>query len=342
MRVAVETQFAIGTPTGLGVYARNLFDALRRIAGIDAVPLQDPRFDLWRFDRRVYWDQIRVPMLAKRARADVVHFTGGTVPALLHRRAVVTVHDLVWSRRANRGRPYVHWYFGDMQRALVRRAAGIVVDTHAARDDVADGLGVERDRVFVAGAGVDRRFFDVVRNPDTSAPFILAVGTVEERKDLITAVRAIATLPSEITLVAAGPHTPYADRVLREADRLGVASRVRLLGYVDDAHLLDLYSRASAFVFPSRYEGFGLPPLQACAAGLPVVASDIPVVREVLGPSARYCEAGADAAFGAALAASLSAGDDTLARINAAREHARSFDWAAVAQRLAGLYRSLL
>jgi glycosyltransferase involved in cell wall biosynthesis len=342
MRVAVETQFAIGTPTGLGVYARNLYDALKQTAGIDAVALEDPRFDLWRFDRRVYWDQIRAPLLAKRVRADIVHFTGGTVPAMLHRRAVVTIHDLVWHRRANRGRPYVHWYFGDMQRALVRRAAGIVVDTNAARDDVSDGLGLERDRIFVAGAGVDRRFFDVMRNPDTSPPFILAVGTVEERKDLITAVRAIATLPAKIRLVAAGPHTSYAESVTREAQRLGVSSRVQLLGYVDDARLLDLYSRASAFVFPSRYEGFGLPPLQACAAGLPVVASDIPVVREVLGPSVRYCEAGDERAFGAALAEALAATDDGLVRISDAREHARSFTWAGVAQRLAGFYRTLI
>jgi glycosyltransferase involved in cell wall biosynthesis len=340
VRVAVETQFAVGTPTGLGVYARNLSEALNQTAGIEAVALEDPRFDLWRFDRRVYWDQIRAPMLAKRARADIAHFTGGTVPALRHRRTVVTVHDLVWRRRANRGRPYVHWYFADIQRVLVRRAAGIVVDTDAARSDVSDGLGIERDRIFVAGAGVDRRFFDVMRNPD-AMPFVLSVGTVEERKDLITAVRAIATMP-EIKLVAAGPHTSYAASVMREAERLGLSSRVQLLGYVDDARLLDLYSRASAFVFPSRYEGFGLPPLQACAAGLPVVASDIPVIKEVLGPSVRYCEAGDDRAFGAALAEALGATDDGHARINAAREHARSFTWSGVAQRLAGFYRSLL
>jgi glycosyltransferase involved in cell wall biosynthesis len=305
------------------------------------VALEDPRFDVWRFDRRAYWDQIRAPLLAKRARADIVHFTGGTVPLLLHRRAVVTVHDLVWRRRANRGRPYVHWYFGDMQRVLVRRAAGIVVDTNAARDDVADGLGVERDRIFVAGAGVDRCFFDVVRKPDASPPLVLAVGTVEERKDLITAVRAIAALPDAV-LVSAGPHTPYAASVAREAERLGVSARVRLLGYVDDARLLDLYARASAFVFPSRYEGFGLPPLQACAAGLPVVASDIPVVREVLGASARYCHAGDDRAFGAALADAIAATDDNRARTAAARDHARTYRWADVAQRLAGFYQTII
>ncbi len=339
MRVAVETQFAIGTPTGLGVYARSLYDALSRTAGIDAVALEDQRFDVWRFDRRLYWDQVRAPALAKRARADVVHFTGGTVPALLPRHAVVTIHDLVWRRRANRARPYVRWYYGGIQGMLVRRAAGIVVDTVAARDDVAEGLSVDRDRIFVAGAGVDPRFFEIERNPDAAPPFVLAVGTVEERKDLITAVRAIARMPG-VQLLAAGPHTPYAARVVDEAERLGVASRVRLLGYVDDARLLDLYARASALIFPSRYEGFGLPPLQASAAGLPVVASDIAVLKEVLGECAWFCEAGDDRAFASALTDAMAAGVREQ-RVTDGRTRARSYSWSDVAQRLAGFYRTV-
>jgi len=103
VRIAVETQFALGTPTGLGVYAQRLFEALRRRADLDAVALEDRRFDLWRFDRRVYWDQLRAPALARAMHADIVHFTGGTAPMFAPRRTVVTVHDLVWMRGANRG-----------------------------------------------------------------------------------------------------------------------------------------------------------------------------------------------------------------------------------------------
>lgn len=341
MRVAVETQYAIGTPTGLGVYARNLFDALTRTAGVSATKIEDPRFDVWRFDRRVYWDQIRAPQLARLAHADIVHFTGGTVPARLPRHSVVTVHDLVWRRRANRGRPYVRWYFGELQPRLVRRAAGIVVDTRAAREDVAEGLGVSRERIAVAGAGVEQKYFDVARKPESSPPFVLAVGTVEERKDLITAVRAIARF-SGVELISAGPHTPYARDVMSEAARLGVSARVRLLGYVDDAQLLDLYARAGALVFPSRYEGFGLPPLQAFAAGLPVVAADIAVVREVLGGFAWYCGPGDDKAFSAALADALSMTSDGRTRIEQARAHARTYSWSDVAQRLAIFYRTIV
>lgn len=341
VRVAVETQFAVGSSTGLGTYATGLYNALQRRSDIDAVALQDPRIDLWRFDRRVYWDQIRAPMLARGLQADVVHFTGGTVPVFAPSRTVVTMHDLVWLRGANRGRAHVRWYFGRLQPSLVCRAAAIVVDSMAARADVADGLRIRPDRVVVAGAAADDAFFSVVRRPDASAPFVLSVGTVEERKDLITAVRALARI-SDLRLVAVGPKTPYAAEVMREAEHLQVAARVELRGYVGEAELLELYARACAFVFPSRYEGFGLPPLQAQAAGLPVAAARGAVAEEVLGEHAWYAPPGDDAAFAAQLEAILCGGAEVEARVTAARSRARQFTWDAVAERMAQVYHSLM
>jgi len=341
VRVAVETQFAVGTSTGLGTYATRLFEALARHAGVDAVALCDPAFDVWRFDRRLYWDQCRAPLLANRARADIVHFTGGTVPVAAPRRTVVTVHDLVWLREANRGRPYVRWYFGSLQPSLVRRAAAIIVDTLASRADVADGLRIPPERVVVAGAAADDAFFSIVRRPDSAAPFILAVGTVEERKDLVTAVRTLARVPS-LRLVSAGPHTPYVETVKREAAKLNVSARVELRGYVAASTLLELFSRASALLFPSRYEGFGLPPLQAQAAGVQVVAASGAVIEEVLGEHAWYAPPGDDESFAAQLLAVLRGGPEVEARIAAARIRARSFTWDAVADRVAQVYRSIM
>jgi glycosyltransferase involved in cell wall biosynthesis len=341
VRVAVETQYAVGNSTGLGSYASRLYDALQRRRDVEVVALRDDRFDLWRFDRRVYWDQLRAPMLAKRARADIVHFTGGTVPLAAPHRTVVTVHDLVWLRGANRGRPYVRWYFGRLQPSLVRKAAAIVVDTAAARADVADGLRVSPDRILVAGAAADDAFYSIVRRMGDGAPFVLTVGTVEERKDLITAVRAIARIP-DVRLVSVGPHTAYAEEVMREAALLGVTARVELRGYVDDAMLLQLYSKASALVSPSRYEGFGLPPLQAQAAGLPVVAARGAVVEEVLGAHAWYAPVGDFEAFAAQLDLVLRGGAEVDARVASARTHARAFSWDAVAERMSRIYQSVM
>ncbi|HZV78869.1 MAG TPA: glycosyltransferase family 1 protein [Candidatus Binatus sp.] len=339
IRVALETQFARGTSTGLGVYASELAAALRARDDVEVVELADERFDLWRFDRRLYWDQLRVRRLAHAAHADIVHFTGGTLPWNPPHPCVVTLHDLTWLRGANRGRQYVRWYFGRVQPRLVRAADAIVVDTAAAKADVAQGLGVENGRIEIAGAGVDQAFFGLQHTAEPG--LVLAVGTVEERKDLLTAVRAVALVPGA-RLICAGPFTPYADSVRAAIARLGIKARVDLLGYVPEQRLLELYARASALVFPSRYEGFGLPPLQALASGVPVVASDIPVLREVLGDCALYAPTGDETGFARQLRRALAPDDAGKAMIARGRVRARTFTWQGVAARLVDVYKSLM
>ena len=338
IRVALETQFTVGTPTGLGVYAAGLSRALRERDDVDVVELQDPGFDLWRFDRRVYWDQFRAPALAARAAADVVHFTGGTLPLRKPRRTVLTLHDVVWLRGVNQGRAYVRWYFGTLARRLARGADALVVDTEVGRSDVAAGLGIDPARIFVAGVGVDDSFLALARRPD-DPPFALCVGTVERRKDVATAVRALAHVPG-LRLISVGPFTPYADEIRAVAAQVGVSDRVELRGYVDAATLRDLYARATMLAFPSRYEGFGLPPLQALACGLPVVAARIPVVEEVLGDCPAYAEPGDVESFAAAFKSVLDAVPAD--RIERGRTRARAFTWSSVAQRMMGVYRSLV
>lgn len=340
LRVAIETQFARGTPTGLGVYASRLAASLRARSDVEVVELAEPEYDLWRFDRRVYWDQLRVRRLAREAHPDVVHFTGGTLPWRPPHPCVLTLHDLTWLRAANRGRAYVRWYFGRIQPGLARQADAIVVDTEAARHDVADGLGIDPTRIAVTGAGVDERYFEVLRSP-AERPYALCVGTVEERKDLVTAVRALARFP-QMRLIAVGPLTPYADTVQREIRSLGLDRRVELRGYVGDDELLDLYAHAVALIFPSHYEGFGLPPLQALAAGVPVVASRIPVLEEVLGDCAWYAQRGDDAAFAGQLEVVLAGGAAVDERVARGRTRAGGFTWPSVAERMMAVYRSVV
>jgi len=339
LRVAIETQFGQGTPTGIGVYARHLVEALRQRGDVDVVPFEDPSFDLWRFDRRVYWDQLRSRRLARAAAADVVHFTGGTLPVVAPHPLVLTIHDLAWLRAANPSRPYVRWYFGRLQPWLARRADALVVDSEAAREDVADGLRVDPARITVAGAGVDKRFFALERKP-SEPPFVLAVGTLEARKDLATAVRAASRLPG-VRLIAVGATTPYERHVRSEIAWRGLRDRVELRGFVDDAELLRLYARARALIFPSRYEGFGLPPLQALAARLPVVASRIPVLEEVLGDAAWFAQPDDDLAFSKALERVLAGGRDVTARVARGHKRAAMFTWQVVAERMVAVYRSV-
>jgi glycosyltransferase involved in cell wall biosynthesis len=339
LRVAIETQYARGTATGLGVYATALAKALEARTDVDVVELHDPRFDVWRFDRRVYWDQIRAPRLAAAAHADVVHFTGGTLPLHAPHPCVVTVHDVAWLREAVEGRAYSQLYFGAFQRWLVRRADAIATDTAVVRDDILSLLRLPGSRVVVCGCGVDSSWFEVGR-ARCEPPYLLCVGTVEERKDLVTVVRALAELPT-IRLVSAGPHTGYAARVRAEAEAIGVNGRVELRGFVDDATLRSLYAGAAALLFPSRYEGFGLPALQALAAGVPVIASDLPVLREVLGDWAFFAPAGDSSAFAECVRSIMRGGVEVDALTLGGRAHAQRLDWPHVAERMVQLYRAV-
>jgi glycosyltransferase involved in cell wall biosynthesis len=340
LRVAFETQFVSGTPTGLGVYAANLAVALRARSDVDVIELREPGYDVWRFDRRVYWDQLRAPLLARRANPDIVHFTGGTLPLWMPHPCVVTLHDLAWLHGAVAAGPYAHLYFGTLQGGLARHADRIAADTLVARDEIAARLGIAPSRIAVTGAGVDASWFELTHAP-AEPPYVLSVGTVEERKGLITAVRALAALPT-LRLISVGPQTSYAARVRQAAAEAGVTQRVELRGYVDDTTLRALYAGASALVFPSRYEGFGLPPLQALAAGVPVVASDIPVLREVLGDCGLFAPVGDEQGFAERLRSVLAYGAGARELLDRGRLHARGYAWAAVAERTVHLYNSLV
>ena len=340
LRVALETQFASRMPTGLGVYANKLAGALAVRSDVELIELRDPRYDVWRFDRRIYWDQVRAPLLARASRADVVHFTGGTLPLRAPHPCVLTLHDLAWLHGAVAGRPHSRLYFGAIQRRLARQADIIAADTHVARGDIIARLLLEPSKVAVTGAGVDDSWF-VISRAAQDPPLLLSVGTVEERKDLVTAVRALAQLPA-FRLISAGPLTPYARKVTQVAADLGVGERVELLGFVDDATLRSLYARATTLVFPSLYEGFGLPPLQALAAGLPVVAADIPVLREVLDDCVLFAHPSDPASFADRIRAV--APPDAMVRhlVERGRAHARRFTWASVADRTVHLYHEVV
>jgi glycosyltransferase involved in cell wall biosynthesis len=282
VRIALDAQLAVGTATGIGVYQRDLAAALAALP-IDVRPLQAPWLDPWRFDRRVLWDQLLLPLAAARCRATLLHASAGTLPAVCSVPTVVTVHDLAWLRVQAHTRAYARAYFGVAMRRLYRGAAAVVLDSAFSRDEFVDLVGA-RPELHVVHPGVDARFARIVRRP-RERPLALVVGTVERRKNLIRAIETIAALP-RIELVAVGPPTDYLDEVRRRIDQLGVGSRVALRGYVTRDELDELYATATVALVPSRYEGFGYAVAEALCAGLPVIAARGSSLVEVAGDEA--------------------------------------------------------
>jgi glycosyltransferase involved in cell wall biosynthesis len=275
--VAFDAQLGVGTATGIGVYQRDLAAALRA-QGTDVRELRAPRLDPWRFDRRVLWDQVLLPLRAARSGASLLHATAGTMPFIRTLPTVVTVHDLAWHRVQSHARAYARTYFGTLQQRAYRHAAAIVCDSHFSAEEFA-ALIDHHARIDVVHPGVDARFAAIARSPAES-PFALVVGTVEARKNLAVLIEALPAVPS-LRIISVGPHTPYADMVAERAAALHVEDRVELRGYVSSAELDALYASATCALIPSRYEGFGYALAEALCAGLPAIAARSSSLTEV-------------------------------------------------------------
>ncbi|HEY5340102.1 MAG TPA: glycosyltransferase family 1 protein, partial [Candidatus Aquilonibacter sp.] len=290
---------------------RGLIEALREL-GEDVVGLCEPKLDPWRFDRRVFWDQVLLPQRTRQSAPDLLHCASGTVPLGLTIPYVVTVHDVAWLRVQAHARPYARYYFGRFSVDRYRGAAAIAVDSAFSRSELLEVMpDLDSDRVRVVYPGVAADFCDLERK-GSDGKTILVVGTVERRKNLEMIVNALPFLDGA-RLVAVGPYTPYQDECLETAQMLQVDDRVEFRGYVAREDLLALYGSAAVIAMPSRYEGFGYAAAQGLCAGIPVVVSDCSSLPEIVGDAGRVVPLDGVQGWVDALRAALRGDDDARA-----------------------------
>ncbi|HEU4480964.1 MAG TPA: glycosyltransferase family 1 protein, partial [Actinomycetota bacterium] len=295
MRVGYDAGPLLDPPTGVGRYTRELADALE-MRGIElkryAVALGgrgDPAIKRRRFPARTMrslWRRFDAPSIRGLTGAvDVVHGTNFVLPPLGDVPGVVTVHDLSFFRDdvfpgGEALRDLVPW--------SVDRAARVLVPTEVIAREVCERFGVEAERVVATFEGVAPVFFGATPLSDGAlgrlgipGRFIVAVGTIEPRKNLARLLDAWRRIRTELdgwTLVLAGP--------AGWGPRLPETPGVILTGWVGDETLPGLLAAADVFCYPSLYEGFGLPPLEAMAAGTPAVVGRYGTAQEVLGDAA--------------------------------------------------------
>lgn len=299
-------------------------------------------YDPWRFDRRVVWDQVLLPLRAARSGAALLHCTSGSVPLIAPLPFVVTIHDVAWLSDAQaHAPPYARWYFGAFSAQRWSAARQIIVDSAFTRDELFAKVPLDPQRVTVVHPGVDDDFAAIVRRP-SAQPVVLCVGTVERRKNAAIAIEALASLP-DVRLVCAGPATPYQAECLRLAQRLGVAERVQFAGYLRRERLLELYATATLAVAPSRYEGFGYAAAQALCSGVPLVAARSSSLVEVVDAKAPLLDPDDPGAWRDAIAAVLDAREAAEQRAAALRPLAAArFSWKTAADATAAVYRSAI
>ena len=289
--------------------------------------------------QRVPTEQAWLPVAAARARVDVLHTLAFPTPLLWRGPALLTVHDATPWLHPDTVSVGMRYYYGPLYRQALRRAAGVLTVSGAARDDLVATLGIPRERVHITPNGVDERFFEARAAEGPRSPYLLAVGTLEPRKNvpgLLDALRLLRGEGRDLQLVIVG-RQGWADALpLRE-----LAAHVRLTGSVPDAELAELYAGAACLVLPSLYEGFGLPLAEAMAAGAPAVASDIPALRELGGEAVRYAPPDSPRAFADAVSQVLDRREETAGMVQRGRERARRYSWDACAEATLAVYREV-
>jgi glycosyltransferase involved in cell wall biosynthesis len=234
---------------------------------------------------RAAWMEACVPRALRAARADVAHFTNYAAPLRLDLPYLVTIHDLSLALLPECYTWKMRLIVPRVLPRVARRARLVLVPSAATRDDVVTLLGVDPGRIRVTPYASAHGFEPLAAaEAGGAAPYFLFVGNLEPRKNLARALRAFArvasSLPEHRFVIAGAPGWKYED-VLREAARPELAGRVELRGYVPEEELPRLYRDATAFVYPSLYEGFGMPVIEAMACGTPVLTSNVAALPEL-------------------------------------------------------------
>ena len=352
LRVSFDMTPAISGSTGIARYATHLTAALEQLSvevrrfavGRRAFPLPPqtthipvPARLLERWWRAVPWPAIE----QLTGSTDLVHASGLLMPRT-RRPLVLTVHDIAALRHPEL-HPARHVRQQRAQLAALARASVVVTVSRATADDLVH-LGIEDEQLVVAPLGVTPLPAPEppALNERIERGYLLTVGETSPRKRYSVLLQALARLEGDLHLVIAGPPAGDETRLQSLAAALGISPHVTRLGAVGDAALAGLYSRALALCFPSVSEGFGLPVLEAMAAGLPVLASDIPATRELAGDAAIYVSGDGERAWADAIEALVADSRLRARAAEAGRVRAAKFTWERTATATLDAYRLAL
>ncbi len=352
LRVGIDISSLVGEKTGYGAYVLNLIKNLSplvRKAGIEIIKLgpKNPRH--LSSLSRIYYDQVILPYLAKKAKIDILHQPGFSAP-LAFRPLVLTLHDLRSLQTNEKMGPAASFYWKKWLPWSVKKADIIICDSQATRNDLVRLYPQTESRAKVIYLGVDQQFFKTIpqekiektltkyeiikyKRYKIDQPYFLYLGSLAPVKNIPFLIDAYQKFASKI------PNPPLL--VLAGAGKIKRAENVKMLGYVEEDEKIALLQGAQLFLFPSLYEGFGLPPLEAMASGTPVLCSNSSSLPEVCGKSVLYANPKSQSEWVKKM--TLFWQDKSMGEhlIKAGRRQAQKFSWRETARQTLEIYKEV-
>ena len=373
--IGFDAKRIVRNGTGLGSYGRTLVNDLAQRQDLELrlyapdkgrddlrsqilerpnVSFCYPRFSSFIHLPSSWWRMKNVVTDLQRDGVQLYHGLSGELPIGIHKsgiRSVVTIHDLIFLRHPE----FYKWVdtkiYAWKFRQTLKEADHIIAISECTKRDILYYSDIDEKKISIVYQSFAPRFSAEVSDEQRSQVrkiyalpqrYILNVGSIEARKNILQVVQALPLLPDDVALVIVGRHTPYTDRVLQYVHEHHLEQRVLVLHGVPDDHLPVLYALAEAFVYPSVYEGFGIPIIEAISCGLPVVACSGSCLEEAGGSDNLYVQPGDVAAMADAIRQTLVGAEGRELRIENSKKYIRRFSGCNVANQVADIYQRLL
>ena len=355
MKIAIDVQTTLGQKTGFGFYVKNLVENIQKIDKTNKYTLIKPEaeHDL-STPARWWWDQVGFPQKARKSKVDILHQPCFSAPLFYRGKVVVTCHDLIAVFFPQNIPVASRLYFSKWMPFSYRRADEIIAISENTKKDIMSLLKIptEKIRVIYEAAGPEfclvkdkKLLAETCRKYKIDSPFILHVGTIEPRKNLEFLVRAYSAVAQNSRikekLVITGKKGWYYEGLFKLVEKLGLQNKVIFTGYVEDEDMPALYNAASLFTFPSLYEGFALPPLEAMACGTPVISSNTSSLPEVVGSAGILLPPKDISSWSASITEVLRFGSLRQELKQKSLRQAKKFSWEKTAQQTVDVYREV-
>lgn len=368
LKIGFDAKRIVRNGTGLGSYGRTLVNDLAQYPlrlnlyapdkGRDDLRTQIVERDNIAFvypasrHFKSYWRSCGIVADLKRDGIQLFHGLSGELPFGIRKsgiKSVVTIHDLIFLRHPEFYNPIDVQIYKWKFRQTIKEADYIIAISECTKRDILEYGGnlVSEDKITLIYQSCSPRF-NTSQNYKTSnlisklGRYVLSVGSIEPRKNTMLALKALHHLPDDISLVLVGRHTAYTDKLIQYARANGLEHRLHILHGVPDTDLPALYAGAECFVYPSVYEGFGIPIIEAISCGLPVVACTGSCLEEAGGPDSLYVAPNDAIGMANAIRRSLKGADDREERIQRSMDYIRRFSGTDVAGQAVDVYKRVL